>query len=347
MSKYIYEILNNITMDIEELNKDGFDNIEKEKIKSSFIKSINRTKNKNRKKSIIAAALVCAITIGMLESGFGSSVVAAIKLASVDIAFFLGINKDLDLYKTVVGQTESSDGVNIQLNEVVLNGNELVVSTTTKYEKRDFEIESIHPFGEVFINGRKISESSGGIGKVSEDSTFQEVMTYSLKNNQLKGDLNIKIVYSSILMNGEVIKIKPCIFEFITNGDELALDTIELPINHSFTLENGSIVTLNNYVSNAIDKSIFLTIENINKSKVVYDIQLKGYDDRGNELFFQTRNMSTEQGMLKLSTVAGQEISDEATEITLIPYAVGYPQESGKFNNDHIQVGEKFTIKIK
>lgn len=347
MGKDVYDILNDITIDLEELDKGGFDDIEKKQIKSRFKKSVNKNKDKSRKKDIIAAVIVCAITIGIFGSGFGTSVVAAIKLASVDIASFLGIDRDLDKYKTVVSQTESSDGVSIQLNEVVLNGNELVVSTTTKYEKGDLKIKSINPFGEIFINGKKMSESSSGIGKVTESSTFQDVMTYSLKDNQLKGNLNIKIVYSSILLNGEVVKIKPRIFEFTTNGDELAVNTIELPINHSFTLENGSIVTLNNYVSNVIDKKILLTIENKNKSKVVYGIRLRGYDDYGNEIVFEPIKMSEKDGMLKLSTVTGQNISDKVTEITLIPYAVTYPEESGKLNSNYKQVGEKFTIKIK
>lgn len=347
MSKNIYDILNDNTINLEELSKEGFSDIEKKQIKNKFTKSISKNKNKNKKRGIIAAVIVCAITVGILENGFGTSVAAAIKLASVDIASFLGINKDLDMYKTVVGQTKSSDGVSIQLNEVVLNGNELVVSTTTKYEKGDSKIESIHAFGEIFVNGRKMSESSGGIGKVAEDSSFQDVTTYSLKENQLKGDLDIKIIYSSILLNGDLVKIKPCIFEFTTNGDELAIDTIELPINHSFTLENGSIVKLNNYVSNVIDKAIYLTIENINKSKVVYDIRLEGYDDYGNKIVFETRRMSGKDGILKLSTVLGEEISDRASELTLIPYAVDYPEQSGKLNNDYKQVGEKFSIKIK
>ena len=347
MSKDIYNMLNDITIDLEELNKNGFDDIEIRQIKSRFKKSIAKSKGNSGKKGIIAAAIVCAMTVGVFGGGFGTSVAAAIRLASADIASFLGINKNLAMYKTVIGQTKSSDGVSIQLNEVVLNGDEMVVSTTTKYEKDDFQVEDIHPFGEVYINGKKMSESSGGTGRVTEDSEFQAVMTYGLKDNKLKGDLDIKIVYSSILLNGEVIKIKPCIFEFSTNGDELAVDTIDLPIKHCFTLENGSIVTLNNYVGNAIDKKIYLTIENINKSKVVYDIRLEGYDNYGNKLFFQTRNMSTEQGMLQLSPAAGQEISAEATEITLIPYAVAIPEQSGRLNNNYKQVGGKFSIKIK
>jgi len=347
MGNNVYGILNDITMDLEELDKDGFDDIEKKQIKNRFKKSINKNKNNNRNKNIIAAAIVCVITVGILGSIFGTSVAAVIKMASVDIASFLGLDKDIDMYKTVVGQTESSDGVSIQLNEVVLNGNELVVSTTTKYEKGGPKTEGISPFGEIFVNGRKMSKASRGSGKIDEDSTFQDVMTYSLKDNELKGDLNIKIVYSSILLNGEVVKIKPRIFEFTANGDELAKDTIELQINHSFTLENGNIVTLNNYVSNVIDKKIFLTIENKNKSKVVYGIQLRGYDDYGNKIVFEPVKISEKDGMLKLSTVIGKNISDKATKITLIPYAETHPEENGMVICDYKQVGEEFTIKIK
>lgn len=347
MGENVYDILNDNNIDLEELNKEGFNEIEKKQIKNRFRKSINKNKNKNKKKSIIAATIASAIIVVALGSGVRTYAASAIRLASLDIASFLGSDKDLDKYKTVIGKAISNDGVSIQLNEVILNGNELVVSTTIKYEKGESKIESIHAFGQVFINGRKMSEAAGGTDRITDDSAFQELMTYSLKDNQLKGDLDIKIVYSSILLNGEVVKIKPCIFEFTTNGDELAVDTIELPVNHSFTLENGSIVTLNNYVSNVIDKKIFLTIENINKSKDVYDIKLEGYDDCGNKIRFQTVNMSKEKGMLKLSNVAGKEISKEATKVTLVPYAVAYPEESGRLNRDYKQVGEKFTIKIK
>jgi hypothetical protein len=97
----------------------------------------------------------------------------------------------------------------------------------------------------------------------------------------------------------------------------------------------------------SIDKKIYLTIENKNKSKASYDIQLRGYDDNGNKIVFETIKMSKEQGMLKSSTVLGEEIGDEAAELTLIPYAAAYPEKSGRLNNYYKQVGEEFTIKIK
>jgi hypothetical protein len=62
-------------------------------------------------------------------------------------------------------------------------------------------------------------------------------------------------------------------------------------------------------------------------------------------MLFETKNMGEEQGMLILSTVLGQDISDDATTVTLIPYAAAYPGKRGKLNVDYKQAGEKSTIK--
>ncbi|KMT22505.1 DUF4179 domain-containing protein [Clostridium cylindrosporum] len=332
MSNNIYDILNDNNIDLEELSTEGFNDIEKKQIKNKFKKSIRKNKKKN---NTIAIAIVGVITIVSLGSNFRTSIAATLKLVSVDISSFLGINKDLDTYKTIVGKIKGSDGVSIQLNEVILNGNELLVSTTTRYNKYNYNPKDIHAFGDVFINGESVSGVSSGSGKF-QDSAMQEVMTYSLKNNQLKGDVDIKMVYSSILLDGEIVKINPCIFEFTTNGDELDTRTVELPINHSFKLENDGIVTLNKYVGNAVSKKIYLSIKNINKSKINDHIELKGYDVFGNKIEFMPVFMGEEEGMLELSTGLGKEINDKVTEITLTPYANGYKQ-----------LGEKFTIKIK
>lgn len=367
MGNNIYDMLNDNNIDLEGLDREGFNLIEIKRIEARFKKSINKNEKKSMKKGIMAAAIVLVIAVGTVVSGFGTSVAAAIKLATADIGLFLGINKDLGRYKTVVDQSKSSEALSVQLNEVILNGNELVVSTTIKYEKGDLKIESIDANGEVFINGVELSESSSGVGKIAEDSTFQQVMTYSLKDNGLKGDLEIKIVYPSILLNGEVANTKPHVFDFTTNGDKLAADTKGLLINHSFTLENGSIVSVKNYVSNKVSTKLFLDIDNANKSEAVYDIQLRGYDNCGNKLVFNSRIISADKGILELSTALGEEISDEATEITLTPYAAAFSQENETLNNDlkqmrkkltfpreslkldgiYKQVGEKFTIKIK
>jgi len=367
MGNNIYDMLNDNSIDLEGLDREGFNLVEKKQIEARFNKSINTNEKKSTNKGIMAASIVLAIAVGTVGSVFGASVTAAIKLATTDIGLFLGINKDLGRYKTVVDQSKRNEAISVQLNEVILNGNELVVSTTFKNEKSDLKIENINAMGEVFINGVELSESSGGVGKIVEDSTFQQVVTYRLRDNELKGDLAIKIVYPSIMFNGEVVNTKPYVFEFTTSGDKLAEDTKGLSINHSFTLENGSIVSVKNYVSNKVSTKLFLDIDNVNKSKTVYDIELRGYDNCGNIIVFKPRIMSVDQCILELSTALGEEISDEATEITLTPYVAAFSEGNGIFNSDlkqlekivvftgknqkldngYKKVGEAFTIKIK
>lgn len=48
---------------------------------------------------------------------------------------------------------------------------------------------------------------------------------------------------------------------FVADGSALAADTVTLPVNQSFTLENGVTVTLTNYTSNALGQRIYFTLE--------------------------------------------------------------------------------------
>ncbi len=39
-----------------------------------------------------------------------------------------------------------------------------------------------------------------------------------------------------------------------------------------------------------------------------------------------------------------KDLAEEITSINLTPYAVKFPEENGRLNNDWKQVGEEFTI---
>ena len=105
-------------------------------------------------------------------------------------------------------------------------------------------------------------------------------------------------------------------------------------------LENGQKVTLNEYRSNDIGQNIYYSVENKDK---VYDIELRGNDDIGNEVMFYITYESKVEGVLKNKT----PIWEGAKLITLTPYAVEFPKKSGKMPDNYKQVGEEFTIEIK
>ncbi len=340
MEKNIYDMLNDSSINLEELDKEGFNHIEKKKIKDKFKKTIHKKSNrKNKGVAVAVAAGVLALTL--FGTNIGNEAIANIKLMMFDIGNYLGTNKDLADYKTLVDKAITKDGITIQLNEVILDKDELIVATTLKSDTKLGEVGSISTAENVYINGKNISSGAGGSAKQIDDYTVESVMSYGLDEEVSKGDLNIKIKYeyAYIDMEREKKRKGPWIFEFKTNGDQLALDTIESDIDYDFKLENGNKIVLEKYTSNDIGQKIYYSIEGKGK---LYDIKFIGKDNLGNDVTFYSSSQGDGKGIMK----EGAKISDDAKTLILTPYAVAFPEKSGRMSNDFKQVGEEFTIEI-
>jgi len=337
MAKNIYDMLNDNSINVEELEREGFNDIEKRRIKNKFKKTIHKDRNRKSKGGAVAvAAGVLAITL--FGTNIGNEAVANIKLIASDVGNYLGISKDLSDYKTLVGKTITKDGVTIQLNEVILDKDELIVSTTLKSDTKLEEAGTIATSADVYINGKNMSSGAGGADKQIDDYTTESIMSYDLDEEISNGDLNVKIEYGNAYIDGVEKRKGPWVFEFKTNGDQLAIDTTERNIGYNFKLENGNKIILEKYTSNAVGQKIYYSVEGKGDT---YDIELRGKDDLGNEVRFNLTRESYGKGIMK-----GSKISDDAKTLTLTPYAVAFPKESGKMSNDFKQVGEEFTIEI-
>lgn len=124
---------------------------------TTFIKSLSNKKSKKFNKNIVAATILVALVV----TAFGSIFIAAVKLTMFDIKNYLGVNSNLDEYSTVVNEAISKNGITIQLNEVILYKDEIIVSTTIKSAKKLGDNGNIMVLGNVYINGKKVSNSAG------------------------------------------------------------------------------------------------------------------------------------------------------------------------------------------
>lgn len=124
---------------------------------TTFSKSLSNKKSKKFNKNIVAATILVALGV----TSFGSIFIAAVKLTMFDIKNYLGVNSNLDEYSTVVNEAISKNGITIQLNEVILYKDEIIVSTTIKSDKKLGDNGNIMVFGNVYINGKKVSNSAG------------------------------------------------------------------------------------------------------------------------------------------------------------------------------------------
>lgn len=302
-------------------------------------------KNKKFKRNIVAATLIATLGATVFGSIFSNEVIAAVKLTIFDIKNYLGVTNNLDEYSTVINKAVSKNGITVQLNEVILDKDEIIVSTTVKSEQKLDYNGNIMMFGNIYINGKKLSSSAGGSGKLIDDYTEENVLSYTLDKELEKGDLHIEIKYDeALLFTGEKeIKVEgPWNFEFISNGDALYTNTNSINLNNSFKLENGQSITINEYISNAVGQKIYYSVENKDRDNI-YSLELRGYDDLGNEVEFYSSYEKMTTGLMKNQT----EISQDAKVLTLTPYAASFPKESGRMSNDYKQIGEEFTIKLK
>lgn len=332
MRKDIYDMLNDTTIDINTLDRENFNDLEKRAFIKNFKKSINKDKNRKRKTTLVAS-LAAFIVLGV---GLSSEALADVELKVFDIGYHLSTNKNLDDYKTLINSSITENGVTIQLNEVIVDNNEIIVSSTVKSDSKLGE-GGISPFGYLYINGKMVA-NAGGSGRAVDDYTFEDVAIYQLDEELPTGTLNIKLKHKYVYKGSKKIK-GPWNFEFTANGEQLSINTIENDVNYDFTLNNGQKITLNKYTSNDIGQKIYYSVENKTEP---YQLELRGLDDLGNEVIFYGSYENSENGVLK----PHPQISDEAKILTLTPYAVEFPKESGEASNDYKKVGEEFTINI-
>lgn len=203
MSRDIYNILNEVEIDLDDYYKEELSDIEKKKIKNNLKKT---TKQKGKyKKAASAVAAVAIICTTLFGTNLGAAAYENVEQVLYKISNYLGIEKSLEDYTTVLNKSITKEGITIRLNEVILDGNELIVSTTTSSNEK-IENGYVREGGKIYINGKSESYASGGSSREINENTVESVMSYALSTEDLSGDLNVKIVFSSVYVNEDTKK---------------------------------------------------------------------------------------------------------------------------------------------
>lgn len=318
-----------------------------EGVNLSVKKGIDRAKKEKRKKMIkstVSASIAGVVVLGCIIT-FNDTVYAGIQKTIYDIKSILGVEKDLDNYKTIVNKSITKQGVTITLNEVILDDNELIVCKTISSDKKtntnDCRVDE-----ELFINGQYAGVMSSGYINQIDEYTIQEVMFYTpTEDIDLQGDLDIKMeisqVYFESVTSSESIK-DDWNFEFKSSGAELLADTTEIILDNTFELENGAVIDLKKYTSNNVGQKIYFTTD---LPGVGYHMVLRGSDDLNNNIEFELRTVNGYDGVFKLSTVDAN-LDENAKKLKLTLYAAKEPETSGQFIPDFKKVGDEFTIDL-
>ena len=341
--KQIYSLLNDVNTSMEHYERAELTDIENAELK----KAVRRiTHKRGRGHKAIAGVACAALLIGAIGCvSFHGEVYAAAKSIAWQIGSFMGIDKNLQNYTEVLNTSQTEKGYTITLNEVILDENELIVSSTIKSEKKIAE-PGLNAAGEVYINGKRSSRAAGGGSKMLDNYTEESVITYQLEGIETGSKLDIEILYNQIGMEKDAVK-GNWRFQFTADGTALAADTIHVGLNQCFNLPNGAIVSLDEYTSNNLGQKIYFTVSGVTSMKCAeYDLQLSGQDDQGKNVEFDMRSMNGDEGK-GIFEASGEGVSETAKKLTLIPSAVKFPEKSGRLSNDFSPVGEKFVIELK
>lgn len=343
MMNDIYSMLNNADINLEKYKNEEFDDIEKKNIKANFRKSI--TKKKYYKRNIMAAGIAIILTVSLFGTNMGANALTSVlEMKQVqDIASFFKIRKNLDEYKTVVNKAITDNGITLQLNEVILDGNEINVSynisSTEKFENVEMPA---HAFGLLYINNKEIMNGAVGGSNRIDEYNLQEVITYDLGDEQYSGDLDVKIRFFSVEIN-ENSNEGQWDFEFKTNGDELKADTREIALNNKITFDNGEEWTLEKYTDNSLGQKIYVSISNhIEESN--YSLVVSGTDNLNHYVRFSTYfNGKKDVAVLKIQRIH-DKVNESAKILTLTPYQDERPHDGSEWKIK--QIGEPFTIDL-
>lgn len=314
-------------------------------IENATNKGYSNKRSNIRKKSVLAATLALAFGIGFFGTSFGQEVYGAIKLVAMDIAKEMGINNELEDYTTIINKTMTKGDETLQINDVILDKDEILISATYKGIEKFNDKHSLIS-ADVYINGKLVNEASGGVGTPIDEYTMSEIISVKLNEEVEAEDVDIKIGFKLIdLDNKWQLKFRNDFeVEFTANCKALQEKTNEISLNEEILLENGQKNTLNTYRSNPVKQKIYYKIENSQEGRG-YNFELRGYDDLGNEVQFYPSIVERQKGILE----SMEPVENDAKELKLTAYTVQYPKEGGKMpdRDKYTKVGEEFTIKLK
>ena len=347
MKESIYDLLNDIDSSPESYPAAQATQEDVKNWKKAFDKkrissySDRKTTGKHRWRKYAAAAAAAVVLIGACSlPSVRITAYAAVKSVTYNLGQLLGISADLSPYTTVVGESVSKDGFTVTLNEVILDENMMYITDTlTTSEKMDTVEKQMKYTADamVFINGKMASSGASGGIEQADDYNLVSTMEIDLPDVDTSGTVDMEIRYS--VAGKEIGTIA-----FTSSGAELLADTVTIPLKEDITLPDGTTLSLEKYTTSEVGQKIFFTLSS---EKAVYDVILKGEDNLGNPVEFITSSIHDGQGRMEVSTIDNGYVNDQAESLTLTPYAVKFPETSGKMSNDYQPVGEAFTIQLK
>lgn len=251
----IYKDLNEINIDLEQYEEHNLTNFEKKKSEKRILKKIRKQKPTHMKKYLgVTAAIILATGISVSPGGVS---IANMPFVSGLIEDYIGSKENMDYttYKTAIGTTAENEYGKMTLNEVLIDGGRLLISSTFEpTEGINFDYQ-MHPMPKVLINGQNLTSTTGGQSIEINNSMFTIYNDIELTEIPIGETIRFHIEYDHL--DFELPMDHPWIFDIEVPTEQLAAASKTITFNQEIQIGNGQSIRLEKMIVTPISTVLY------------------------------------------------------------------------------------------
>ncbi|MDM5155035.1 DUF4179 domain-containing protein [Bacillus sp. DX1.1] len=306
-----YKELNDIQLDVTEFEEILLTKLE-EKQWEKRVKSKLRKKKQSKKWFGIAAA--CLLIVGITVP-LGQSSLANMPFIAGLIEKYIDEQqpRDYSAYKTVIGETAENKYGKLTLNEVLVDDNKLLISSTfepaegVKFDYQTFLIPQVR------INGRDFSTTKEAQSIEVNDSMFTIYGGVDLSEMPQADTLQIEITYDTF--NWDTVIEQPWVFDMKVSQAQLMKEKQTFDLNETIVLHDGNKVTVTKVVYTPISTTIYYDVTQSTNEEIYFKIE----SESGEAWTFKEAFVSNEAGDISISRF--DAINLAVGKYSLVPYS--------------------------
>ncbi|OON95613.1 MAG: hypothetical protein ATN36_07995 [Epulopiscium sp. Nele67-Bin005] len=338
-----FDLFNEMSVEIDGEQEQNFTDLDRKRMKKGARHMINNGKNMSKNiRGCVAGAVV--IALGMPVAG---------NYFSNNTQEMINVSKNLDDYIMSIGQSVTHNETTITLDEVLINGDSLMILTTIQTSENiglnSFLSEDFVSFRPtVYIDG-VLAYGRSVTGERYGENVIRELREYTptqVLSRDITDNLNVKVVYNQfeIIDNQEQLNVDvpEWVFEFKTDDSTMIEDTVTYNINEQIVIDDGMVIEVFNINRNSISTKLYY--DRVDKVGVglTQSVEFEIIDNLGNYVSQPSASYShTEGGVIRLETHIFDEngnfvetvggIVDEAESLTITLIAIN-PKNDGQLD---------------
>ncbi|MGF9766383.1 DUF4179 domain-containing protein [Bacillus albus] len=307
----IYKELNDIQLDITEFEEIPLTKLE-EKHWGKRVKNKLRKNKQSKKWFGVAAACMLMISI---TAPLGQSSLANTPFIAGLIEKYLDEQqpRDYSPYKTAIGKTAENKYGKLTLNEVIVDDNKLLISSTFEPAKGvEFDYQT-YLISQVRINGRDFSSIKDAQSIEVNDSMYTIYGGVELSEMPQTDELQIEITYNTF--NRDTVIEQPWIFDIEVSQAQLMKEKQTFDLNETIVLSDGNKVNVKKVVSTPISTTIYYDVTQSTNEDIYFKIE----SESGKTYIFKEAFASNKEGDISFSRFDGINVS--VGKYSLVPYS--------------------------